>query len=278
VNDREAAIRRSAVEQRIRIAEQDLDDLRRQVEEDEIDEETAAGLEARYRDDLSAARAELAELPAPRRKRAPAEPKPTEGRGSATPAKAGPSGRTILVVAVGAMVALTVSIVLIARSGDPGPAEASPTLPADAASQEEAIAQMEAAVASQPDNNAMRLALAGIYFEAGDFMNAMNHYSTVTASDPTPEEAAVAEARIGWMAWVALDDPQTAIEFLDASIEADPTYGEAKLWKAIVLLYGVEEPEAAIPLLEEVLAYPDLPEEIRPDVENMLDEARGGGQ
>jgi tetratricopeptide (TPR) repeat protein len=260
------------VEQRIRIATQDLEDLARQVEDGEIDQATADDLAARYRRDLDAARTELEALPAAPGKTARAKARPAE----AQPARAGRSGRTVLFSAVGAMVVLTVSIVLIARSGDPGPAEPSPTLPTDAASREDALQQMEAALASQPENNAMRLALAGLYFEAGDFMNAMNHYSTVTASDPTPEEAAVAEARIGWMAWVALDDPVTALEFLNASIAADPTYGEAKLWKAIVLLYGMEDPEAAVPLFEEVLEFPDLPDEIRPDIENMLEEARGG--
>jgi cytochrome c-type biogenesis protein CcmH/NrfG len=275
VTGRDAEIRRSALEQRIRIAEQDLEDLARQVEEGEIDDEAAAGLEEGYRAELEAARAELGELPAPRKRPTP-KPKP-RARAADAPAPAGPSGRKVLIVAVAALVVLTVSIVLIARSGDPGPAEASPTIPTDTESLDDTLAQMEAALATQPDNNAMRLALAGIYFENGDYMNAMNHYSTVTASDPTPEQAAVAQARIGWMAWVALNDPETALQFLDAAIEVDPTYGEAKLWKGVVILYGTDDPAAAVPLFEEVLGYPDLPDEIRPEVEAMLEEARGGG-
>ena len=208
-------IRRAALEERIRLAEQDLSDLAVQAADGELDPATAAGLESRYRADLEAAREELRGLPGPPRPGAGGRPAPTRTE----PAPAGRSGRTVIWVAAAAMVALTLSIVAIASGDGAGETASAPTT---APSPDDAIAQMEAAVASQPGNNAMRLALAGIYFEAGDYMNAMNHYSTVTASDPTPEEAALADARIGWMAWVALDDPVTALQFLDAAIALDP--------------------------------------------------------
>jgi tetratricopeptide (TPR) repeat protein len=168
---------------------------------------------------------------------------------------------------------LTVVIVVLATGDDEG-SEATMAGPTSVASG--SLAEMEAAVAAQPENNAMRLVLAQMYFDSGDYMNAMNQYSTVTANDPTPQDAATANAHIGWMAWVALDDPETALAFLDAALAADPAYGEATLWKGIVLLYGMEDGPSAVPLFEQVLGLSDLPDALRPEVEALLEEARGG--
>ncbi|MBU1226886.1 MAG: tetratricopeptide repeat protein [Actinobacteria bacterium] len=266
-------IRRRALEERARLAQQDIEDLRRQVDEGELEEADAAALEERYRSDLDAARTSLAGMPKPRKSAPPATAPSAAGGATA----AGKPNRIplIVVISAAAMVVLTIAIVVMATSGNDAATTTDSATPQAATG---SLAEMEAAVASQPDNNTMRLALAGLYFESGDYMNAMNHYSSVTANDPTPQDAAVANARIGWMAWAALDDPETALSFLDAAIALDPTYGEAILWKAVVLLYGMDDGAAAAPLLEQVLAFPDLPEELRPDIQSMLDEARGGGQ
>lgn len=269
-------IRRSALAERIRLAEQDIADLGQQVEDGELDEDTALSLEERYRADLDKAKAELKGMPKPKKKAAPVASQRPE---STATARAGWSSPRILAIAAGVMVILTVVIVVLATGGGDDPAaEVALTGPgALPAGSTGSVAELEAAVAAQPENNTMRLALAGIYFESGDFMNAMNHYSTVTGSNPSQAEAAIANGRIGWMAWAALNDPETALSFLDAAIDLDPLYGEAVLWKGIVLLYGMEDGAAAAPLFEQVLNLPDLPDELRPDVENMLAEAQGGG-
>jgi len=252
MTDRES-IRRRALEDRVRLAEQDIADLQQQVDDGEIDEETAASLEERYRSDLDDARTGLAGMPKPVKAPQGAKAKPAP----ASSARAS-IGRTPLIIgaAVAAMVLLTVIIVVLATGGDDAP---NPT-------------------AASYDDNTAQLAAAQGFFEAGDYMNAMNSYSGVTAGNPSPGDAAIANARIGWMAWVALNDPVTALSFLDASIALDPGYGEAVLWKGVVLLYGMEDGARAAPLLEQVLLFPDLPEELRPDVELMLEEARGGSQ
>jgi tetratricopeptide (TPR) repeat protein len=269
-------IRRSALEERIRLAQQDIEDLQRQVDDGELDEDTAADLEARYRSDLESAEDALKGMPQAKKPSRPAakqQPAPASSDSWWTTPR-------IMAVAAGAMVLLTVVIVVLATSGgdeEPGAEGVLTSVDGTPQPGTGGVAELEAAVAAQPENNAMRLALAGIYFESGDFMNAMNHYSSITGNDPTPADAAIANARIGWMAWAALNDPATALSFLDAAIGLDPAYGEAVLWKGIVLLYGMEDGDAAIPLFERVLELPDLPPELRPDVENMLDEARGGG-
>jgi tetratricopeptide (TPR) repeat protein len=270
---------RSALEERIRHARRDLEELERQVEEGEIDEDAASELRARYRADLAAAEQSLEGLPEPARAAdlPKAESHPEEGR----PARAADAaaGKRVFVIAGVVLVALTIGIVFIATSGEDPPSSAAD--PASAASLPaeggDVVAQMEAAVAAQPENTAMRLALANLYFERRDYMAAMNHYSTLLGADPTPQEAAVANARIGWMSYDALDEPAMAVEFLNAAVAADPEYGEAKLFLGVVLLYGMEDPEAALPILEEVLELPDFPEELRPEVEQMIDDARAGG-
>jgi len=259
--------RRAALEERIRLAEQDLADLANQIDDGELDADDAVELEERYQADLADARKAMTAMPT--REKAPAvKPKPTEAA-----ATSGRSGMKVLVIGVAAMVVLTVGIVVIARGGgDDAPAATASSVPAT-----DSLAELVAAVEAQPENNQMRLALADGFFEAGDYMNAMNHYSTITASDPTPEQASVANARIGWMAYSALNDPEMALQFLDTSITQDPLYGEAKLWKGVVLLYGMDDGAAAAPYFEEVLQMTDLPAELRPEVELLLEEATGGG-
>ncbi len=266
-------IRRAALEERIELAEQDLADLAIQIEEGELAEADAARLEDRYQADLAAAHKALQTLP---KRETAAAPGPKAGKPDTTGSAKGPgrSGIKVLVIGVAAMIVLTIGIVVIAQSGgdDESTAAAAPPPATDS------LAELVAAVEAQPGNNPMRLALADTYFETGDYMNAMNHYSTITANDPTAEEASVANARIGWMAYAALGDPETALQFLDMSIEQDPLYGEARLWKGVVLLYGMNDGPAAVPFFEEVLQMADLPESLRPDVEIMLQEALGGSR
>ncbi|MCJ7726748.1 MAG: tetratricopeptide repeat protein, partial [Acidimicrobiia bacterium] len=256
-------------------AEQDIADLQKQVDDGEIDESTAASLEARYRSDLEAARKTLAGMPKPKPTPRGAASKEAVTRPQTAKANRNP---LIIGVAAAAMVLMTVIIIVIATGGEDPPAEAVLTSEGIPQPGTGSFAEMEAAVAAQPDNNPMRLALAGMYFDSGDFMSAMNHYSAVTANDPTPEESSTANARIGWMAFAALNDPETALTFLDAAIAMDGTNNEAVLWTGMVYLYGFENGAAAIPYFEQILDLNGLSETTRTDVETMLAEARGGTQ
>jgi len=267
-------IRRRALQERIRLAEQDISDLRQQVDDGELDETTAASLEDRYRTDLDALRKSLAGMPKPKKAPQGAKPVPMAAGAKSTTSR----NALIIGAAAAAMVLLTVVIVVLATGGDGGaPTEAA--TPAQGIPQPGtgSVADLEAAVAAQPDNNPMRLALAGLYFDGGDYMNAMNHYSAVTGSNPTAAEGSTANARIGWMAFTALDDSETAVAFLDAAIEMDAANHEATLWKGMVLLYGIEDGEAAVPYFEQILALDGLSATTRADVETMLAEAQGGG-
>lgn len=255
---------RRALEDRRRAARRDLDELAQQVAEEEIDAATAARLESGYRAELAEADRALAALPA-----RPDKPR----REPAAPTRTGSSRRIIW--AMGALVlALTGVIIFLAtRSGEEA---ATPTtsLPADLPAD---IAEMEAVVAAHPESNAMRLALAGLYFDRGEYLGAMEHYLAVLDNSPTSAEESVALARVGWMAYVT-DQVETALGYLQQAIAVDPAYGEAKLFLGVVLLYGKEDPAAALPILEEVLTYPDIPDDLRPELEQMVAEARAGAE
>lgn len=266
--------RRAVLEERIRLAEQDLADLAIQVEEGDLAATDASALEDRYREDLADALNALKGLP--RREKAGA-PSPGAARPDTTgPAKGpGRSGVKVLAVGVAVMVALTIGIVLVAQGGGDDESTAVAPAPPPAAG---SLAELVADVEADPGNNRTRLALADAYFEAGEYLDAMNHYSTVTANDPTDEEASIANARIGWMVYSSLGNPEGAVEFLETSIAQDPRNGEAKLMMGLVLLRGMQDGDAAAPFFEQVLQTTGLPAEFRSDVELLLGEARGGGQ
>lgn len=257
-----------ALEERRRIVLRDLEELAEQVADGEIDEATASRLEAGYR-------AELAEVERALKARPSRLPKAESE--VAKPAKtAAPAAWTRHIVwAMGAAVLVLTGVIvfLATRSGGDGAAAATTT---QAGALPDDIAELEAVVAAHPESNAMRLTLAGLYFDRGDYLEAMEHYLAVLDNSPTAEEEAMALARVGWMAYIT-EQPQTAVAYLEQSIAKDPSYGEAKLFLGVVLLYGMEDPAAALPLLEEVLAMSDLPGELRPEVEQMVAEARGGG-
>jgi len=259
-----------ALEERAGLARRDLEELAEQVEAGEIDEETAAGLEAGYRAELDEAERLLAAAEAGTRGTVSRAPQPEQGGRAA----AG-SPRNVLIGMLGVMIALTVVIVIAGRSGDDEVDSAAPptTAAPEIGSSGDPLADMEAAVAAHPESNEMRLVLAGMYFDSGQYLPAMENYMAVLENEPSPQEESLALARVGWMAYVT-DQPATAVQYLEAALDIDPGYGEAKLFLGVVLLYGMEDPGAAIPVLEEVLEFPDLPEQLRPDVENMLADAR----
>ena len=136
--------------------------------------------------------------------------------------------------------------------------------------------QLEDVVAQNPDINAMRMALADRYFEEENFSQALDHYLYIAENNPTPAEEGRALSRIGWMAYTT-GQPETAEQYLQTSLTVDPTNAESKLFLGFVLLYGLEDAEAAIPWLEEVAEVPDLPPTLLAQVQDALDDARSGG-
>ncbi len=254
---------RARLTERRDLIARDIQELADQVDVGEIDEATAQELRARYEQDLAEAEAQLNELPT--------EPSATEE----TPVEAPEQGRSTKRILVGAgilVAAFTVVLVLVISSTQTAP-PISGAAPLTNSSNPE-IQQMEAAVAANPDIIEMRIALADQYFEANDFSNALNQYLAVLDKDPTDAEASHTLGRVGWLAYVTGQN-EAAVQYIDQALKRDHTNLEATLFLGIVDLYGLEDPESAIPLLEQVLAEPNLPSQLRADIEKALEEAKG---
>lgn len=264
---------RRQLEERLEIATRDLTELAEQVEAGEIDEATAETLRTNYQAEVDSVEAELESLPAPNKKQiAESEPPPTGMQSRST--------RRAVVGSVLVIAALSVAIFLAAGDIDSSPAttaagSAAPgglTVDPDSVSNE----QLEEVVAQNPTINAMRMALADRYFEEEDYGNALDHYLTIAGNNPTPAEEGRSLTRIGWMAYTT-GQPEAAEQYLQTSLTVDPTNDETKLFLGFVLLYGMEDPDAALPWLEEVAEIPELPPSILAQVETAIAEARGTG-
>jgi tetratricopeptide (TPR) repeat protein len=264
---------RDRLEERRELALRDLEELAEQVEAGEIDEETASSLRAGYQAELDDVTARLDAMPV--------KPKRTTiGTDPTTDGRRPRSGRRAIVGSVLVIAALSVAIFFAA--GDINPEPTAPTAgtasPGGLSVDPNAISneQLEEVVAQNPGINAMRLALADRYFEEQNYSKALDHYLVIAENDPTPAEEGRALSRIGWMAYTT-GQPETAEQYLQTALTIDPTNGETKLFLGFVYLYGLEDPTAAIPWLEEVAGFGDLPQAIRAEVELALEEARSGG-
>jgi len=262
---------RKHLEERRKIAARDLAELAEQVEAGEIDEATAGTLRANYQAEIDDVEAKLDQLPALDKKHsieANLEPTGVQPR----------STRRAVIGSVLVIAALSVAIFFAARDINPEPAATDSAAPGALTVDPNSVTneQLEEVVAQNPNINAMRLALADRYFEEQDYGKALDHYLTVAENNPTPVEEGVALSRIGWMAYQT-GQPEAAEQYLQTSLTVDPTNQETKLFLGFVLLYGLDDAEAAIPWLEEIAAIPDLPPDILHTVEAALDEARNGG-
>lgn len=246
------------LEERRRHALRDLEELSEQAASGELDEATAEELRAGYQAELEAVEQALQDAKSASR---PAGPPPER------------SSRRAMAGALLLIGAFTVVILLAARALRPEEASQQPSDAPAAAGDATTLEQMEQVLAAHPEVNAMRLALADRYFEQGDYSSALNHYLVVASSEATPEEESRALGRIGWMAYIT-GQVEAAEQYLTASLDVEPGYVEGKLFLGLVRLYGLDDPAGAIPLLEDVVALPDLPPELRAEVEGALEEAR----
>ena len=233
----------------------DIADVARQLDEGELDRETADLLTARYR-------AELASL--------------AGGAGGPPPGKpTGPSrSRAIAgtVILVGLFAAAAAGAWLAVGIGDRagGPSAGEPVDLAQVTNE-----QMEAVIAANldlPEIAGMRLALADRYFEDGEFSPALPHYLGALEGTLDAARRARALARVGWMSHQS-GAPDVARRYLDEAQATDPDYGEARLFLGLLLL-DEDDPEGALLQLEPLLADGELPDDLRPIVEGAADAAR----
>lgn len=239
--------------------ENDLRDVGAQEADGELDAATAERLRATYRTERKSLEARIAEFEA----------------GEAE-LDQGPNRRRILVgvaLLLAGFVAVTVVLLNTVQERQPGEL-ATGGVAGDVASGNIDLSQvtneeMEAVVAENPEVVGMRLALAGRYFEEGEFDQALPHYMTVLEQD---EDNVEALASVGWMTYLS-GRPDVANSFVERALALQPDYVQAYWFHGTILLYGLERPADAVAPLQRLLSYDTLPDDIRAEAERMLAEA-----
>jgi cytochrome c-type biogenesis protein CcmH len=195
------------------------------------------------------------------------------------PARSRSRSRTLIggLILAGAFAAIVVAASLFV-SDDSGSTTAASTPPTDLASVSNET--MEAVIAENLDNpqvNGMRLALAERYFESNDYRSAFPHFLAVAEStDATSSEAVTALVRLGWMAWDGNGEAETAVGLFDQALRIDPSGTTAAFLKARVHWCGLDDPEGAEALLEQVSLQPQLDSDSLALVEADLTAIRNG--
>ena len=248
----------AVIQERIAQAERDLVELEEQVEQGEIDAATAARLRERYEAEKTALVDELTQ----------------EGEETSAGRSSVLSGARLVGIGAVLIAVIGVGLWLVATtghntSGVEGVAAdvvSGNALNLDSISNE----QMEEVIAQHPDIAPMRLALAQRYFDAGDFPNALKHYmyvlDTLGDKDPT------ALANVGWMTYLS-GVPDVAESFVEESLSVQPDGGIAFWYLASIRFYGLNDAAGAVEPLQKLLAYDNLPGEIRSAAEDLLSKA-----
>ncbi|WP_458040880.1 MULTISPECIES: tetratricopeptide repeat protein [Bacteria] len=131
--------------------------------------------------------------------------------------------------------------------------------------------EMEAVVAANPDVIGMRLALADRYAAEGRYDLAFVHYRKALEREPGNPASM---ARLGWL-MLQVGDPAEAARLVDQALAAEPELMEALWFKANILLYGFEDQEGAITVLDTLQKRTDLAAGVREQVEELRRIASG---
>lgn len=249
------------IEERLAQTGRDLAEIRDQVAAGELDAAAADHLRERYEAEELQLRRELAAL------HAPAEP------ALASDVSGSPfSGRLVLGVGLGLVVLIAVGLSWVASNstGTTG-AEGIASDVVDGVDLDDVSnEQMEAVVAQNPDVAGMRLALADRYFAEGEFSSALTHYLYVLETLEVKDPAAL--ANVGWMTYRS-GVPDVALAYVEESLKVEPDGGIAFWYLANIKFFGVGDASGAVTALDSLLAYDNLPEELRIEAEKLLDDA-----
>ncbi|MCP3975922.1 MAG: hypothetical protein GY720_15685 [bacterium] len=236
-----------------RVVAADLADIEVQQATGELDEDEASRLRESYISEQQALAA--TEVAAP-------QPEPPSRKRRLV-------GTAILVV--GAL-ALTVGVVVTVQDRTPGDlitgGVADPSnAPRDLTKVTDE--ELEEVVAANPDVIGMRMALAGRYFDGGEFSDALRHYMEVLAREQHPE----ALANVGWMTYLS-DEIDTGLKFVERSLEVTPDLPQAYWYLANIRYWGMNDPAGAVAPLETLLEFEAIPDEVRALATDLLTQVR----
>ena len=238
----------------IAVAMSDISELSHQEAAGEVDEATAEELRHAYRQEID--QLEEAAVVAP----------PPEGRSRARVLV----GAGILVVGAAA---LTAGVAATIRdrapdeliTGQAGLAGDQTGRDLSTVTNEE----LEAVVAANPDVIPMRLALARRYFTESNYSDALPHYLEVLNRERHPE----ALANVGWMAYRS-GEVETGLSFVEESLELTRELPLVHWYLANIRYWGMEDAAGAVEPLEALLAFEDIPDEVRALASDLLDEVK----
>lgn len=186
--------------------------------------------------------------------------------------EAGPSRARVIVGALALIAALAGIVVIAVTSLQSGGQAATGMAAADATDLDEVSNEtMEAVIAANsehPEVDGMRLALAGRYYDAGDFHSAFPHYFSVAQSEAaTPQQVIIAMTRLAWMTWIGNGEATTALDLVDQALEIDPGSQVATYMKATILWCGFGDTAGATTLFDDLLADSGLDPDSRAQIE-----------
>ena len=260
------------------LARTDLEELAQQVEDGELDEETAAELRSGYEAELATAEAALAGIGSPP---AVKKPKPAAEATKKAPSEKGqpePKTSTIntrLLVGAGILIAaLVVILISVQNSSEPDQTATGP-IPG-AGDGTDPCAELEAALSEHSDDQ-FRLALADCYSGTGNAMSAIEFYRGV-ADDTAAAPADTARANVGLgLLNLQIGELQTTADYMNTALEEDANNVEAKYYLGMLLIYDLGDPEGGAEYLQSVLEGGNLPETVVLDIEAALAFVEDGG-
>lgn len=129
--------------------------------------------------------------------------------------------------------------------------------------------ELEAVVAATPEVIGMRLVLADRYTAEGRYDLAVVHYGKVIEIDPGNADA---KARLGWL-MLQLGESKEAARLVEEALAVDPELLDALWFKANIRLYGFDDANGALEVIETMLERPDLDPEVRDQVEKLRRDA-----
>ncbi len=267
---------RTRVTERRDMVRRDLEELADQVENGEVDEETADRLRAAYQAELEQLEDTLAGLPAD--ETAPPSTTPSGRPVTQVPEPRTRSPRRVAVGAVILIGAMTIAIFFAAQGSEPDAAEMEAGSPGALTVDPASVSneQLEAVVEANPDITAMRMALADRYYEAEEWGSALDHYLYIAENTTNLAEETKALARVGWMAYIT-EQAEAADEYFTRALAIDPSNAEAILFRAFNTMYGLQDPAAAIPQLEAALELTNISNNVVAQIDEALAEARAAG-
>jgi uncharacterized protein (TIGR02996 family) len=181
-----------------------------------------------------------------------------------------PSSRRRRGLVIGGIVALAVlaSVTLAAALGARLPGQTSSgNAPAASTSRDQRQARLQAAVDANPNDATVRLALARFLEESGDMVGSLKQLDEAVRVAPDNADALADAGRVRFIVAGQVPSPDaqrqlvaSARSLLDRAVQANPDHADAHFYRAVVLLEGFNEVDAAVPEFQRYLVLaPDGP-------------------